>query len=334
VSATILNCVAPGLKPQTYSVRVSNNMLDYSKFVNSASSDSDTDVTVTPVPDFTGGINSATNLFGPNSGGTLISFSFSASVPSSLACKFFSRYGNGFISDSSTAKCLTPSSDAGFVPVQLSPSSEAGTSYTAIGIQFEFQEAPEIDMVYPEMGVFGGGTVINVHGDNLIQSVSVASHGSPMMPGTSVDGLSCRFGGMYTVGAVHVSSTIMRCETPTFSIGLMDAPLVVDLSLNADDWTGSQIVFEPIENMPLSSLSPLAGTRAGGTTLTVASSYFPPDTPVWCKFGTTGPIHALFNGDGSVRCKSPAKAEGDIPIAISRGNPIDFAFDYTKIFKM
>ena len=334
VSATILNCVAPGLKPQTYSVRVSNNMLDYSKFVNSASSDSDTDATVTPVPDFTGGINSATNLFGPNSGGTLISFSFSASVPSSLACKFFSRYGNGFISDSSTAKCLTPSSDAGFVPVQLSPSSEAGTSYTAIGIQFEFQEAPEIDMVYPEMGVFGGGTVINVHGDNLIQSVSVASHGSPMMPGTSVDGLSCRFGGMYTVGAVHVSSTIMRCETPTFSIGLMDAPLVVDLSLNADDWTGSQIVFEPIENMPLSSLSPLAGTRAGGTTLTVASSYFPPDTPVWCKFGTTGPIHALFNGDGSVRCKSPAKAEGDIPIAISRGNPIDFAFDYTKIFKM
>ena len=48
VSATILHCVAPGLKPQTYSVRASNNMLDYSKFVNSASSDSDADVTVTP----------------------------------------------------------------------------------------------------------------------------------------------------------------------------------------------------------------------------------------------------------------------------------------------
>jgi len=334
VSATILHCIAPGLKPQTYSVRASNNMLDYSKFVNSASSDSDADITVTLVPDFTGGIDSATNLFGPNSGGTLISFSFSASAPPSLVCKFFTRYGNGFISDSSTAKCLTPSGDAGFVPVQLSLSSEAGASYTAIGVQFEFQKAPEIDMVYPEMGVYGGGTVINVHGDNLIQSVSVASHGSPMMPGTSVDGLSCRFGGMYTVGAVHVSSTIMRCETPMFSIGLMDVPLVVDLSLNADDWTGSQIVFEPIENMPLSSLSPLAGTRAGGTALTVASSYFPPDTPVWCKFGTTGPIHALFNGDGSVRCKSPAKAEGDVPIAISRGNPIDFAFDYTKIFKM
>lgn len=92
-------------------------MLDYSKFVNFVSFDSDIDVIVIFVLDFIGGINFVMNFFGFNLGGILILFLFSVFVFFLLVCKFFLRYGNGFISDSSTVKCLILLSDVGFVLV-------------------------------------------------------------------------------------------------------------------------------------------------------------------------------------------------------------------------
>lgn len=76
------------------------------------------------------------------------------------------------------------------------------------------------------------------------------------------------------------------------------------------------------------------GICVGGIIFIVVSSYFFLDILVWCKFGIIGFIYALFNGDGSVRCKFFVKVEGDILIVILCGNLIDFVFDYIKIFKM
>ena len=337
LSSISLECISPAMQVTSFPVRVSNNMLDYSRYVNvAANAGSDDDVSVHVVGDFVNAVDTVNGEYGPTTGGTLFSVSFSSTPPAVISCKFASRLGTGFISDfpANTAKCVTPPSDAGFVPVLLASSLSAGALYSSTATQFEFLAAPEIDMVFPEMGFLGGGTLLNVHGDNLIQSLSVAAHGSPLMPGTLIEGLSCRFGGIYTVAAVHVSSTIMRCETPAFATSLVEVPLVIDLSVNALDWVGSQIAFEPIADAMISYLSPLAGSRAGGTTVTIAGGYFTPNAPVWCKFGATGPIHALFNGDGSVRCMSPAKYQGDIPVAISRGNANDFAFTTSTIFKM
>ena len=339
VRATIINgmsltCVTPALPPGTSPVRVSNNMFDFSPYLNVESSPDDARIQVTSVSDFIANLNSVSGTFGPTSGGTLLTIDYIGAFPTVLGCKFHDRLGNGFVSDARTAHCVTPSSNAGFAQVQLASSVSAGSVYRSIGVQFEFQAAPELDVIFPEIGSVGGGTLLNIHGDNLIQSLSVAVHGSTLMPGSTVRGLSCRFGGGYTTAAIHVSSTIMRCETPTFSRALIDQALIVDVSTNVQEWTGSQIAFELVEDMTITSMSPAAGTRAGGTSVTIAGGYFSPDTPVWCKFGTTGPIHALFHGDGSVRCKSPAKGEGDVPVAISRGNAIDFVFDSSSIFKM
>jgi hypothetical protein len=126
----------------------------------------------------------------------------------------------------------------------------------------------------------------------------------------------------------------MRCETPPFGVQLEEVLLGLDLSLNARQWTESQIDFEPIKKIDVKSLSPSAGSRGGGSQLTIMSGYYSTDTYVWCKFGTTGPIHAIFNGDGSVGCISPARGQGDVPIAISHGNFVDFDFNESKIFRM
>lgn len=332
--STAVSCAAPALEPRSYPLRVSNNMLDYSRYANVAGDSTDVDLVTESKPDFVEGIEYVAEDFGPTSGGTITDVKFKSSPPSALACKFFSRLGNGIVDGSTLAACVTPASDANFVPVQLALSAIAGTEYKPIGVQFEFKAAPEIDMLFPESATSGGGTMINVHGNNLVQSVQVTSQGSTLMPGTTVTGLSCRFGGLYTVAALSISSTIMRCETPPFGVQLEEVLLGLDLSLNAREWTESQIDFEPIKKIDVNSLSPSAGSRGGGSQIIISSGYYSTDTSVWCKFGTTGPIHAVFNGDGSVGCISPAKGQGDVPIAISHGNVIDFDFNKSKIFRM
>ena len=331
---TAVSCAAPALQPRSYPLRVSNNMLDYSRYANVVSGPTDVDLVTESKPDFVEGVEYVAEDFGPTSGGTLIDVKFKSNPPSALACKFFSRLGGGIVDGSILASCMTPGSDANFVPVQLALSSIAGTEYKPIGVQFEFKAAPEIDMLFPESATSGGGTLINVHGNNLVQSVQVTSQGSTLMPGTTITGLSCRFGGAYTVAALSISSTIMRCETPPFGVQLEEVLLGLDLSLNARQWTESQVDFEPIKKIDVKSLSPSAGSRGGGSQLTIMSGYYSTDTSVWCKFGTTGPIQAIFNGDGSVGCISPARGQGDVPIAISHGNVVDFDFNESKIFRM
>ena len=337
ISSTEVQCVSPALPLITSPVVVSNNLLDYSSYGSTPSVTGDVHFTLSVVKslaDLTT-LPEVQSTFGPSSGGSLMTISGTGLFASDkLGCKFSHRYGAGFIVSSDLGKCVTPAQEPGFVALQISGSVAVEAVYTSIGAQFEYQTIIDLDMIFPDIGTVGGGTMLNVHGDNLIQSVDVVAHGSQLMPGTGLAGLSCRFGATYSTAAIHISSTIVRCETPTFHVGLVDQPLVVDLSLDTVEWVGTQTAFEPISVSGAAVISPSAGMRSGGTTVTIAG-YFPPDIAVWCKFGSIGPIQAAFHGDGSVRCKSPAKAAGDVPVAISRGNAVDFAFDYVNsIFKM
>ena len=228
--STAVSCAAPALEPRSYPLRVSNNMLDYSRYANVAGDSTDVDL-VTESTRFCGWYRIRRGRFRSYVRWHDHRCQVQEST-STLACKFFSRLGNGIV-DGSTSACVTPASDANFVPVQIALSAIAGTEYKPIGVQFEFKAAPEIDMLFPESATSGGGTMINVHGNNLVQSVQVTSQGSTLMPGTTVTGLSCRFGGLYTVAALSISSTIMRCETPPFGVQLEEVLLGLDLSLNA-----------------------------------------------------------------------------------------------------
>ena len=337
ISSKEIQCNSPALPLITTPLVVSNNLLDYSSYGLTSQVSGDVHVTlsvVTSLADLST-LPDVQSTFGPSSGGSLMTISGTGLFASDkLGCKFSNRYGSGFIISSDLGKCVTPAHEPGFVALQLSGSVAVEAVYSSVGAQFEYQTIIEFDMIFPDIGTVGGGTMLNVYGDNLIQSVDVVAHGSQLMPGTGLPGLSCRFGASYSTGAIHISSTIVRCETPTFHSGLINQPLVIDLSLDTVEWVGNHMAFEPISTNAVATISPTAGMRSGGTTVTFAG-YFSPEIPVWCKFGSIGPIQATFQGDGRVRCKSPAKAAGDIPIALSRGNAIDFAFDYVNsIFKM
>ena len=147
------------------------------------------------------------------------------------------------------------------------------------------------------------------------------SLGSTSDPSAGVDALQCRFGGAYVTGATAVSSDCIRCETPT-SDAAVDRALATDVSINAgEDYAGAQTYFEPLAEAFVLGLEPRAGTCGGGTVVNVYGAGFTVDEPVWCKFGTTGPIPAEYAGGEwcGHRAESPAKATMHVPLEVSRG---------------
>uniref|UniRef100_A0A7R9T9E4 IPT/TIG domain-containing protein n=1 Tax=Micromonas pusilla TaxID=38833 RepID=A0A7R9T9E4_MICPS len=290
--------------------------------------------------------------YGPSVGGTSVIVHGKNFVPAvdlnakpTFTCRFgfFPVLASNALGEevtATTATCRSPPHAVGFVSVEVS----AGPgNFTTFGVVFEFQAAHEPEVLFPPTGLASGGTLVTVAGANFIASNQQwgYGHGNTAQPGSGggiflgsgsdamkgKDALSCRFGGVgaYTVGASAVSSAVLRCETPTFSDAAVGRSLSVDTSTNAgEDFTGSQTYFEPLAEALVLSLSPPAGTSGGGTVVNVFGAGFTVDEPVWCKFGTTGPIPAEYRAENIVRCKSPAKATNmAVPLEVSRGNTFD-----------
>ena len=281
---------------------------------------------------------------GPSLGGTLVTVRGANFVPAAwepgrefaFSCRFGAKVapavGGSDALTASSASCRSPPHAAGFVAVEVSA---GGGNFSSFGVVFEYQASAAPDVLFPPVGLASGGTLVTVVGSNFIASQQHAGYGHGMVaqPGSgsgsgsgSGDALSCRFGGVYVSGASAVSSSVLRCETPTFADATIDRALAVDASNNGGvDFAQSSTYFEPLGEALVSALEPRAGTAGGGTVVSVYGVGFTADEPVWCRFGTTGPIPAAFLRDGIVRCKSPAKAthKNGVPLEVSRGNTFD-----------
>ena len=293
---------------------------------------------------------------GPSLGGTFVTAHGANFLPAAwvttradhpFACRFGSKVVPAIVAGSdaltaSAATCRSPPHAAGFVAVEISA---GGGNFSSFGVAFEYQASAAPEVLFPPVGLASGGTLVTVVGSNFIASQRRVGYGHGMVaqPGSGVlnngqvgggggggDALSCRFGGVYVSGASAVSSAVLRCETPTFAAAAIDRALAVDASNNGGvDFAQSSTYFEPLGEALVSALEPRAGTVGGGTVVSVYGVGFTADEPVWCRFGTTGPIPAAFLRDGVVRCKSPAKAthRHGVPLEVSRGNTFDVTRD-------
>ena len=280
---------------------------------------------------------------GPSLGGTLVTVRGANFVPDvwepgrefAFSCRFGAKVapaigGSGALTASS-ASCRSPPHAAGFVAVEVSA---GGGNFSSFGVVFEYQASAAADVLFPPVGLASGGTLVTVVGSNFIASQQHAGYGHGMVaqPGSGSGWLRLwrravvSVWGVYVSGASAVSSSVLRCETPTFADATIDRALAVDASNNGGvDFAQSSTYFEPLGEALVSALEPRAGTAGGGTVVSVYGVGFTADEPVWCRFGTTGPIPAAFLRDGVVRCKSPAKAthRHGVPLEVSRGNTFD-----------
>ena len=274
---------------------------------------------------------------GPSLGGTLVTVRGANFVPAAwepgrefaFSCRFGAKVapavGGSDALTASSASCRSPPHAAGFVAVEVSA---GGGNFSSFGVVFEYQASAAPDVLFPPVGLASGGTLVTVVGSNFIASQQHAGYGHGMVaqPGSgsgsgSGSATRCRVGsGGLRLGASAVSSSVLRCET------LMLADATIDRCWRWTRRTAASILRE------LDVLEPLGealgrrwaegghrGGRDGGDVYGVG---FTADEPVWCRFGTTGPIPAAFLRDGIVRCKSPAKAthKNGVPLEVSRGH--------------
>ena len=250
-----------------------------------------------------------------------------------FGCKFDQQIVAAAVGDvtASAALCRSPPHAAGFVAVEV----RAGNSgnFTVFGIEFEFQAPAAAELLFPPVGAAGGGTLVSVTGANFVAGSdacgAVVDHGQGLISTAPSSSLKCRFGGGVESGAVAISSAVLRCETPGFPETSVDRALAVDVSTNSgNDYSHQRTYFEPIVSPFVLALEPRAGTAGGGTVVNVYGRGFTADAPVWCKFGTTGPIPAEYASEGVVRCKSPGhRPASRIPLEVSRGNVLDLTRD-------
>ena len=273
-----LECATPASSLAAKPLSVSMNHRDYVTFSNS----------------FTFQSSLVVDAIAPSQVSSAGSSHVSITVPSvvqtpELACKFGSHKVPG-LAGTNVVSCVAPAG-IGFVTVAVASNGQdfQYSVSTSDSVQLELKNVIEITRIAPRVGAIGGGTLVHIEGEHLLQDNPV-----------------CRFG-TTTVAATHVSSALMICETPSMFEGAyaLDVSVVataVELAMKP------QFLFDPPP--VVTALSPSMGLVEGGTTVTAAGHSFSDSHDLACKFGPIGPVVGEWIAADEYRCLAPAHVEG------------------------
>jgi hypothetical protein len=117
--------------------------------------------------------------------------------------------------------CTTPAHQAGAVQVYVQLD---GATYISSGLDFEYLDRPALQRIAPSRGPEEGSTMVLVYGSRFIGQ----------------SGWACRFGRSTQSRAQWLSSTVLRCPSPSHSQGRA----AVDITFNSVDYSGNGVVFE------------------------------------------------------------------------------------------
>ena len=117
--------------------------------------------------------------------------------------------------------CVAPAG-IGFVSVAVASNGQdfQYSVFASASVQLELKDVIEITRIAPRVGAIGGGTLVHIEGEHLLQDNPV-----------------CRFG-TTTVAATHVSSALMICETPS----MFEGAYALDVSVVA---TAVELAMKP-----------------------------------------------------------------------------------------
>ncbi len=153
------------------------------------------------------------------------------------------------VSSATAATCVTTSNSAGTVDVVLTNSDNQASTLSA---SYTYEAAPTITSVAPIGGALGGNTLITLTGTGYVTGATI-----------TVASLACG-------SPLVLSSTSMTCLTPAHAAGPAD--IVVT---NPDSQQGILSGGYSYENAPtISSVSPVFGSIAGGTSVTITGTGF------------------------------------------------------------
>lgn len=231
---------------------------------------------------------SARPLAGPESGGTVVTFSGKGFVNMrALVCEFGPA---GLLAparwiDSTMVSCASPPHVPGNVSLRLSMN---GQQFVETGLVFEYLIESAVRSMEPSSGPSQGGTIVEVYGTAFVNSTS----------------LSCRLASR-RFPAIFVSSGRLRCTTPPSST-TSSAPL--EISNNGADFTNSGVEFTFVPALNIRHIWPTNGPIAGGTSMVVHGSGFlgggGNNNNVYCVIGGDKTL-ATVRSDEELSCPTP-----------------------------
>jgi alpha-tubulin suppressor-like RCC1 family protein len=207
----------------------------------------------TPIPTVT----ALNPNFGPQAGATSVTIS-GINLGEASAVRFGSLDASSFTVNS--ASSITATSPAGAGAVDVTVSTPTNTSAAGAADRFTYIPPPAITKVTPKKGPAAGGTSVTIGGTNLAGASAV------------------RFGATAAASFTVNSASSISAIAPAGTSGPVDISVTTPYGTSA---ASTSDIFK-YENPTISSLTPNAGTKQGGTAVTVQGSGFAPGT------GTTG----------------------------------------------
>ncbi len=190
-------------------------------------------------------------------------------------------------------RCLTPAAQIGLLPLEITIN---GQQFSRSLMSVHVYNSPRVEAVAPDSGPIAGGTVINVTGSFL-----------------GGEHHKCHFRGTDEAGTIvqatpSSESNSLRCQVPPGAAGLAS---LVEVTLNAQQFTNNNVRFSYYEELHVSSLSPTSGPVEGGTQLVVAGYGFVADSRLTCRFASANfetTVPAVFILHDAVQCVVPSMA--------------------------
>ncbi|RLN94296.1 hypothetical protein BBJ28_00004863 [Nothophytophthora sp. Chile5] len=213
--------------------------------------------------------------------------------------------GDGWI------ECLLPASSRPGSK-QISVTAD-GVHFTSESLLFTYEDAPVVRSIYPVTGPFGGGTVIDIHGEGFDPS----------------ELLHCVFGSSVAVAQIH-TSLLAECISPpyasgsdpvvTVSVAKFATPTVADFLMAQE----SEVTFFYTKRPEVVAISPSVGPEGAQTLVrmeTTGTQFF---ENAWCRFAnlTVKAERDLIDAEisdmsGVLYCRTPVLPTGRFFLEVS-----------------
>jgi hypothetical protein len=252
--------------------------------------------------------NGISPLYGPTSGGTLVTilgtnFTPAAGVTFGGTAATSINYVN-----SGELQAVTPAHAAGAVSVVVTTTSGSATAAQA----FTYVGAPTITTISPTSGPTSGGTTVTITGSGFGGATSVT------------------FGSLAATGVTVVSSTEITAITPAQAAGAVPVSLS---DIGGSATAGQQYTYvagPPAAPVPtLLGISPTSGPQSGGETVIIGGQNLCGATSV--TFGpNSAPIQSISSDCTTIKVTEPA-GNGTVPVIVttpggSAESPVPFTY--------
>ena len=287
VTVTQVTCSSPVQAAGTYSLEVTNNLVDYT------SNNVQFLYVTTPA------VTSVAPTLGPVSGGTVVTVVGSNFYSTSLLrCRFGATAVTAVFVTATQIQCSSPALAASTNAVEVSVNNQV---FTANAVQFQHIATETVTTVSPLFGLTVGNTLVQVSGTNFFNS--------PL--------LTCAFG-TARVSAIYLSATRVTCMSPAYTAGMT----VIEVSNNNQQFTANAVAYQYISGSPavtITSVVPNNGPVTGGTTVVIQGTGFVSGSS-FCRFGTLAAASVTFNSPTQVTVTTPVQVAGSVSLECSNDN--------------